>query len=129
MRYLASADFVVGSRMSWEGREDELHQHIDAVVDELRGAPPVGAVDVDADLGKATVVMQVVFDLPRDNTDFDHDVRVLITKAITHSGGIVTNLLPISEEGRHRPIRNAWWGLRTPKWTSHTFTVAPGGGS
>ena len=89
----------------------------------LREADAIGAIDVDADLAKPAVKLDIVVDFPRDHGDVDHDVRALVSDAIVRSGGMVTNLLPLGEEAQLKPSRNAWAGLRTPKWTAHTFVV------
>jgi hypothetical protein len=123
MLYKARAEFHVGSRIPWTDRESELRDHLDEVVAQLRQQPAVGEVVVDGNPQRSWVAVEVVFHAPKENEDPAHDVKLMLSQAISKSGAMIDGLLSLAEEARVKPNQNAWWGLRTPRWSARAFRL------
>jgi hypothetical protein len=121
MLYRARTEFHVASRIPWTGREAELRRHLDDVVLRLEEHPAIGDIVVDADPERAWVTIELIVHRPRGEPDPEHDVRVMLSDAIVNAGAPHEGLLPLGEESRVRPRQNAWWGLRTPRWSTRAF--------
>jgi len=121
--YRAHAEFLVASRIPWTDRESELRDHLDDVVAQLREQPTVGEIVVDGDPARSWVTVAVVFHSAKERVDPGHDVKVLIAGAISQAGAMFEGLLTLGEEAKVKPKQNAWWGLRTPRWSTRSFRL------
>ena len=123
MLYRARAEFHVSSRYPWTDREDELRDHLDEVVVQLKQKPVVGEIVVDGDPARSWVIVELAFHGEKTDPDPGHDAKVLLSEAISGAGGLHEGLLPIGEEAKVKPKQNAWWGLRTPRWSARAFRL------
>lgn len=115
------AEFAISRRVAWED-SDEVRRHIDAVVDALHGYEDVLEVEVEADLIDGRVRMLLICAVLPDE-DADLCTRRAAAAAIRQCGGRHDGLLPLEEESREKANRNAWSGLRTPRWEPRRFAV------
>jgi len=123
--YRANAVFAVGSRIPWGEREDDIDEHLDAVIETIRSRVDVGAVELDFDRTRHLLSVQLVCQIPKTDDDPEHAVRSALAEAIRASGGRHVELLPLGEESRLKPTQNQWSGLRTLHWQTRTFMVEP----
>lgn len=110
--YQLACEFDIVRRIGWS--DEELGEHIDAVMDRLHQASGVKEVEAEANLdsGRTTTSLKL--------TTFDNDPRhsacVTLGVAIRSCGGVHVGLLRLGEEAVVRSQRNSWSGLRTPTW-------------
>jgi hypothetical protein len=121
--YRATAGFLLGTRITWDGQPEDLHRHVDDVVDALQGAPVIGEIVADGDIGRGSVSLAVVFHAPKAEKDPERVARSLLGEAISASGGMHENLVTLGEGVKMPPRTNAWAGLRTPKWSVRSFAL------
>ena len=123
MLFRAEAEFSIGSRVAWEDRDDTIDQHLDVVADELQEWLEVGSIEIVFDRERDVAFIAIVCHIPKSYEDPDATLRAVIGDAIRESGGMHENLLSLGDESRVKTNQNAWWGLRTLRWKTRTFSV------
>ncbi|NHZ70017.1 MAG: hypothetical protein GWP18_00070 [Proteobacteria bacterium] len=117
-RLLLTFEFDIVRRIGWS--DEELGDHIDTVIDRLRQADGVRAMDAEANLDTGRTHFELRY--VTFSEEPERHGRLLTSVAIRSCGASHNGLLSFGEEASVKPERNQWSGLRTPSWNTRQVT-------